>query len=141
MDSGVTIVHRHPLSQGAKTNQGKATMGRLTTHVLDTSAGCPSEGVQVELFDTEPARNLLAEGRTNRDGRLDSALLEGEAFVGGEYELVFHAGDYFKTQADGEATPNFLDRVVIRFHVSDPEQHYHVPLLLSPYSYTTYRGS
>ena len=116
-------------------------MGRLTTHVLDTSAGCPAEGVQVELFDTEPDRNLLAVGRTNHDGRLDSALLEGEAFVGGEYELVFHAGDYFNEQETGDAPADFLDQIVIRFRVSDAEQHYHVPLIVSPYSYTTYRGS
>lgn len=116
-------------------------MGRLTTHVLDTSAGCPAEGVLVELFDTGTDRNLLANGHTNHDGRLDAPLLEGDLFEAGDYELVFHAGDYFIEKESNDATADFLDQVVIRFRVSDAEDHYHVPLLLSPYSYTTYRGS
>lgn len=114
-------------------------MGRLTTHVLDTSAGTPAAGILVELFGTGPERPRLARAFTNADGRLDTPLLEKDDFLAGEYELVFHAGEYFRAGTGQE--PDFLDRIVIRFRVSRPEEHYHVPLLLSRYSYSTYRGS
>jgi 5-hydroxyisourate hydrolase len=109
-------------------------MGRLTTHVLDTAGGCPAAGVRYELFALDGARRRVAEGRTNVDGRADAPLLEGAELVVGRYELVFHVGAYF-----GRAL--FLDEVPVRFAVVDADQHYHVPLLVSPWSYTTYRGS
>ena len=109
-------------------------MGRLTTHVLDTAGGRPAAGVRYELFALDGARRRVAEGRTNADGRGDAPLLEGAGLVAGRYELVFHIGAYF-----GQAP--FLDEVPVRFAVADADQHYHVPLLVSPWSYTTYRGS
>jgi 5-hydroxyisourate hydrolase len=105
--------------------------GRLTTHVLDTARGVPAAGMRVELF-REGA--LLAAAETNGNGRTDAPLLDGEAFSAAEYELRFHVGAYF-----GER--GFLDVVPVRFRVADVRQHYHVPLLCSPWSYTTYRGS
>ncbi len=116
-------------------------MGRLTTHVLDTSAGHPAEGMRIELFRIGGERCLLCEMVTNQDGRLDSPLLKDDDFVIGEYELLFHAGEYFSRHHQSVQSPGFLDRVVIRFYVSEPSEHYHVPLLLSPFGYTTYRGS
>jgi 5-hydroxyisourate hydrolase len=114
--------------------------GYLTTHVLDTARGLPAAGIKIELYriDLETGdRELLETTRTNDDGRTDEPLLEGEEFECGIYEVVFHAGEYF-----GEGNhPHFLDRVPVRFGVSDPEAHYHVPLLASPWSYSTYRGS
>lgn len=114
--------------------------GRLTTHVLDTAHGRPAVGVGIELFRLENGNPLLlATARTNADGRTDGPLLEGEAFVPGVYELVFAVGGHF---ADGDAPePPFLDRVPLRFGVADPGAHYHVPLLVSPWAYSTYRGS
>jgi 5-hydroxyisourate hydrolase len=109
-------------------------MGRLTTHVLDTASGRPAAGVRYELFALDGARRRVAEGRTNADGRADAPLLEGTALAAGRYELVFQVGAYF-----GRAP--FLDEVPVRFVVADAGQHYHVPLLVSPWSYTTYRGS
>lgn len=116
---------------------GAVDVGRLTTHVLDTSRGRPGAGIQVELFRVGGER--LGAAVTNADGRCDGPLLEGEAFLAGEYELVFHAGAYFRNQGDGNA--EFLDQVVIRFRVENVTEHYHVPLLLAPFGYTTYRGS
>ena len=120
-------------------------MGRLTTHVLDTARGKPGAGIRVELFALDGERRLLASAETNADGRCDGPLAEGDAFGSGRYELVFHAGAYFAanfvTGGDASADPRFLDQVVIRFGIAEPDQHYHVPLLLSPYGYTTYRGS
>ena len=112
--------------------------GRLTTHVLDLALGRPAEGVRVELRRlSDPADAHLAAGTTNADGRLDAPLLEGDRFAPGLYELVFHAGDHLRAtgQPDG-----FLDTVPIRVRLSEPT-HYHVPLLLSPFGYSTYRGS
>jgi 5-hydroxyisourate hydrolase len=110
-------------------------MGRLTTHVLDTARGRPGAGIAVELYRLEgEAGMLLATTTTNRDGRTDAPLLEGEKFRTGTYQLVFHVGAYFKSEG-------FLDRVPIRFRIADAGAHYHVPLLCSPWSYTTYRGS
>jgi 5-hydroxyisourate hydrolase len=115
-------------------------VGRLTTHVLDTAQGRPGAGIRVELhrLDAQGVGTLLATATTNRDGRTDKPLLEGEAFGGGTYQLLFHAGEYFRAQ--GTAAP-FIDMVPLRFVIHDATQHYHVPLLCSPWSYTTYRGS
>ena len=121
-------------------------MGRLTTHVLDTSSGKPGAGIAVTLFRLGPERHKLASALTNHDGRCDRPLLEGEAMVPGTYELCFEVGAYFAAaeQGVGRASPTgprFLDEVVIRFGIGEPAQHYHVPLLISPYGYSTYRGS
>ncbi len=116
--------------------------GYLTTHVLDTARGCPAAGLKIALYAVSgDAREILADMVTNEDGRTDSPILPQDAFRTGTYELVFFAGDYLRaTGQDGEA-PLFLDEVPIRFGMSDGEAHYHVPLLLSPYGYSTYRGS
>ncbi len=112
--------------------------GRLTTHVLDTAAGVPAAGVRIELWSGE---TLIKTVQTNADGRTDEPLLAGEAFAEGTYELVFLVGDYFaRKRLTGAALP-FLDRVPVRFGVADAEAHYHVPLLVSPWAYSTYRGS
>jgi len=116
-------------------------MGRLTTHVLDTARGLPAAGVDVVLYRLHPELQELARGRTNPDGRLDQPILQGDDFSAGVYELVFQAGDYFRRLRDDLAEPLFVDEVVLRFGISDPAQHYHVPLLVSPFSYSTYRGS
>jgi 5-hydroxyisourate hydrolase len=112
-------------------------MGRLTTHVLDTAIGCPAAGVRVVL-----RRNgaVVAEGVTNADGRMDKPLLDGAAFQGGRYELAFHVGDYFRARGVALADPPFLDVIPLRFSIAE-DAHYHVPLLVSPYGYSTYRGS
>ena len=112
-------------------------MGRLTTHVLDTAAGKPAAGVRVVLRRDDA---LVAEGETNADGRLDKPLLDGAAFKPGSYEMTFHVGDYFRARGTTLADPAFLDVIPIRFAVAD-DAHYHVPLLVSPYGYSTYRGS
>lgn len=117
-------------------------MGRLTTHALDTAQGCPAAGMQVALFRlTEGGPVLLGNMQTNADGRVEKPLLEGDEFVAGTYELIFQAGDYFKANRVSLSDPPFLNEVVLRFGIADPNQHYHVPLLLSPWSYSTYRGS
>ena len=116
--------------------------GRLTTHILDTALGRPAAGMQVALFHIEgEARTLLKIVATNGDGRVDTPLLEGDALVRGTYELVFHAGDYLKASGTTLSDPPFLDAIPLRFGIADLAAHYHVPLLLSPYSYSTYRGS
>jgi len=117
-------------------------MGYLTTHVLDTAEGCPGRNIRIEVWRLDGERRVrLKETRTNDDGRCEGALLEGEDFVAGEYELVFHAGDYLRERGVKAAEPRFLDVIPLRFGVADADQHYHVPLLLSPYGYSTYRGS
>jgi 5-hydroxyisourate hydrolase len=116
-------------------------MGRLTTHVLDTAHGRPAAAMTVELYAFGEERRFLTATTTDADGRCPRPLLEGDALAVGVYELVFHAGDYFREAGIELADPPFLDRVVIRFGIASPEQHYHVPLLLSPYGYSTYRGS
>jgi 5-hydroxyisourate hydrolase len=113
--------------------------GYLTTHVLDTARGCPAAGLRIVLRDA--AGVPLAEVVTNADGRTDGPILPRERFAAGVYELTFHAGDYLRANGLAGAEPLFLDQVPIRFGMSDPEAHYHVPLLLSPYGYSTYRGS
>jgi 5-hydroxyisourate hydrolase len=118
-------------------------MGRLTTHVLDTAAGTPAAGLRVVLSRVDGAPAVLAESVTNADGRLDTPLLEGAAFTPGTYEIMFHVGDYFRARGTALAEPAFLDRVPLRFGVAQGTEnaHYHVPLLVSPYAYSTYRGS
>ena len=112
--------------------------GRLTTHVLDTVSGVPAAGLTIDLYRLEgQSRDHLKTVVTNSDGRCDEPMLEGDMFTTGEYELVFHIGDYF-AGANGGA---FLNLVPVRFIISNADQHYHVPLLASPFSYSTYRGS
>lgn len=116
-------------------------MGCLTTHVLDTANGKPASNIRVELYNLDNGRSLIKESVTNDDGRLDSPLLDGDAFIQGRYELVFHAGDYFSALDLQLPDPPFVEDVALRFGISDRDQHYHVPLLVSPWSYSTYRGS
>jgi hydroxyisourate hydrolase len=115
----------------------------LTTHVLDVTRGGPAERVRVELYELGAGgeRALVADVATNADGRTDRPLIGGEEARAGRFELVFHAGDYFRRQGVKTADPPFLDLVPIRFAIADPKAHYHVPLILSPWSYSTYRGS
>lgn len=116
--------------------------GRLTTHVLDTARGRPAAGLSISLWRIEgEARALLAQVVTNEDGRSDTPLLSGDALRAGHYELVFAAGDYLRAGGQAAGDTLFLDQIPIRFGIGDPGQHYHVPLLLSPFSYSTYRGS
>ncbi|MDB5596370.1 MAG: 5-hydroxyisourate hydrolase [Hyphomicrobiales bacterium] len=117
--------------------------GRLTTHVLDTATGIPAAGVAIALHaigaDGEP--RLVSRHVTNADGRCDAPLLSGESMKAGTYELVFEIGSYFQAHGTRLAEPAFLDRIPIRFGLADASAHYHVPLLVSPYGYSTYRGS
>jgi len=116
-------------------------MGRLTTHVLDTAAGIPARAMRVELFRLDGSPRPIATLDTNADGRAPGPLLEGDALRTGAYELRFHAADYFRGRGTALSDPPFLDVIVIRFGIGDATQHYHVPLLVSPWSYSTYRGS
>lgn len=116
-------------------------MGRLTTHVLDTALGLPAKGLKIELWSAGETPQHISSHETNDDGRVDGAILEGEAFKTGTYELRFHAGDYLKTTGTQLPDPLFLDVIPIRFGMAEQDGHYHVPLLLSPFSYSTYRGS
>jgi 5-hydroxyisourate hydrolase len=113
-------------------------MGKLTTHVLDTARGVPAQGLRIDVVKQEQFLHSVV---TNSDGRLDAPLLQGDSFSSAVYELRFHAGDYLRQTATGLINPQFLDIIPIRFGVSDPSQHLHVPLLLSPFGYSTYRGS
>ena len=116
-------------------------MTKLTTHVLDVYSGKPGKGIKVEVYNIKDGkREKLNSLILNNDGRTDKPLIEGSAFQEGQYEIVFFVGDYFKKITE---TPNipFLDEVVIRFGISNSKEHYHVPLLVSPWSYSTYRGS
>ncbi len=118
-------------------------MTGLTTHVLDTALGKPAQGMKIHLMrmggdEAELVKTVF----TNDDGRVDGGpILSGDEFQAGQYELLFHAGDYLKARGFALADPLFLDVIPIRFGISDTSAHYHVPLLLSPYGYSTYRGS
>jgi 5-hydroxyisourate hydrolase len=118
-------------------------MARLSTHVLDTVHGKPAADVAIELFRLADngARALIVSTRTNADGRTDAPLLSGEKLETGQYELVFHIGDYFRASGIALSAPAFLDIVPLRFGIADATGHYHVPLLASPFAYSTYRGS
>ncbi|MBW6418047.1 hydroxyisourate hydrolase [Celeribacter sp. PS-C1] len=118
------------------------TSGFLTTHVLDTAKGLPAEGVEISLYHVSgDSRTKIATAVTNNDGRTDAPILPAEKFETGTYELIFFAGDYLKRTGQAGEEPLFLDQIPIRFGINDPDSHYHVPLLLSPFSYSTYRGS
>ncbi len=117
-------------------------MARLTTHVLDTSRGAPAHGVAIELHVMDgDRRQLVASAVTDADGRTAQPLLAGNRIEPGIYELTFHAADYFARAGLTLPDPPFLGDVVVRIGLADPDGHYHVPLLLSPYGYSTYRGS
>ena len=117
-------------------------MGKLTTHVLDTMRGKTGAGIALELFRLHAdRRELLMRGLTNSDGRSHAPLLGEDAMQVGLYELDFHVGDYFATLGVAQTEPRFLDVVTLRFGIADAKAHLHVPLLVSPYAYSTYRGS
>lgn len=118
-------------------------MGRLSTHILDTMHGRPAAGVRIALtaISADGSRRQIGEFVTNADGRTDAPLLSGEAMTAGTYELLFQIGDYFRGRNVALPDPLFLDIVPVRFGISDAGGHYHVPLLASPWSYSTYRGS
>lgn len=117
-------------------------MGKLTTHVLDTAHGCPAAGLLIDLYRLDDgAAVLLRQVTTNADGRVDGPLLEGDEFVPAAYRLVFAAGAYFAARGVDLPEPRFVDRVALDFGIADATQHFHVPLLVSPWSWSTYRGS
>lgn len=116
--------------------------GYLTTHVLDTARGCPAAGLKIALYRVSGnSHRKLIEMQTNADGRTDAPILPQDKFATGTYELVFFAGDYLRATGQAGDEPLFLDQVPLRFGMSQPGAHYHVPLLLSPFGYSTYRGS
>ncbi|MCB5362911.1 hydroxyisourate hydrolase [Pusillimonas sp. CC-YST705] len=117
-------------------------MGKISTHVLDTLNGKPAQGVHLSLYRIEGDRILLlAQTSTNADGRCDAPLLEGDDMVAGLYELRFALGDYYAALGVPLPEPRFLNEVVLRFGVAHPDQNYHVPLVATPWAYSTYRGS
>ncbi|MCS6765969.1 MAG: hydroxyisourate hydrolase [Candidatus Protistobacter heckmanni] len=117
-------------------------MSGLTTHVLDTANGRPAQGMKLWLYRLEgDQKTLLFEGETNSDGRCDRPLLDGNSLKPGFYELDFSVDEYFTKLGQKLPEPSFLTRVTLRFGVANPQQHYHVPLLVSPWAYSTYRGS
>lgn len=117
-------------------------MGKLTTHVLDTLHGRPARGMAIELFSIiDGERTRLKQVHTNTDGRTGAPLLEGNDFTEGIYELTFHAGDYFSNEGVNVPTPRFTDEVTVRFGVANASENYHVPLLVTPWAWSTYRGS
>ena len=115
-------------------------MTKLTTHCLDTFSGKPAQGVKVDVYFISEKKAKLNSVILNNNGRSDKPLIEGTNFKEGQYELVFFVGDYFSKITDLPKTP-FLNEVIIRFGISNPNEHYHIPLLVSPWSYSTYRGS
>ena len=115
-------------------------MTKLTTHCLDTFSGKPAKGIKVDVYSISEKREKINSITLNDNGRADKPLIEGENFKEGQYELVFFVGDYFKKITELPKTP-FLNEVVIKFGISNPKEHYHIPLLVSPWSYSTYRGS
>ncbi|MFD2706108.1 hydroxyisourate hydrolase [Salibacterium lacus] len=117
-------------------------MSGLTTHILDVSHGRPASGVYLELYRIEDGRfEKVTETRTNEDGRVSGPLLESGQMEAGEYELLFDIGTYFEKKQAATADPPFLGKVAVRFGIADPQEHYHVPLLVSPWGYQVYRGS
>jgi 5-hydroxyisourate hydrolase len=117
-------------------------MGQLSTHVLDTTHGRPAQGMAFELWRVKSeGAERLAQGTLDADGRTGAPLLEGAAYLPGTYELVFMVGEYFTAIGTKQSDPPFLDAVTLRFTLAEPDGDYHVPLLCSPWSYTTYRGS
>jgi len=117
-------------------------MGKLTTHVLDTASGEPAAGMRIDLvLIGSVGAHVIATVRTNREGRTDAPLMDEASMRAGIYELTFHVGDYFRARGVAMPDPPFLDRVPVRVGIADPSAHYHVPLLCSPWSYSTYRGS
>jgi hydroxyisourate hydrolase len=122
---------------------GEGGMAGLTTHVLDTTSGRPAAGVEIELYElsADGGRALVARTMTNADGRTDAPLLPASQSHVGRFELVFRIGAYFAAKNAKLADPPFLDEVPIRFAIADPTAHYHVPLVATPWSYSTYRGS
>ncbi|HEY1315520.1 MAG TPA: hydroxyisourate hydrolase [Steroidobacteraceae bacterium] len=117
-------------------------MGKLTTHVLNVAAGIPAAGMRIELCtESHGTMRLTGTAHTNEDGRCPAPLIEGPAFCAGRYSLTFHVAAYFRSLGISLAEPPFLDQVVIAFGIADAQQNHHVPLLVSPWSYSTYRGS
>ena len=120
----------------------QSPQGKLSTHVLDTSLGRPAAGIKIELSKIQSTtKTLIKTITTNRDGRCDSPLLQGAQMQLGDYELLFHVGSYFDANKHALSEPLFLSTIPIHFHIFDCEQNYHIPLLFSPWSYSTYRGS
>lgn len=118
------------------------SQGYLTTHVLDAARGCPAAGMRIDLYRIETGTHRLVRTvTTNADGRTDSAVIPKGDLTIGTWELLFHAGAYLDAAGVPGESPRFLDKIPIRFGIADTEAHYHVPLLLAPYSYSTYRGS
>jgi hydroxyisourate hydrolase len=116
-------------------------MGQLTTHILDISAGLPAAGVRIDVHEAGAESSLpLASVVTGVDGRLPAPLLAGAAFRAGRYTVTFHLAEYFRARGVPLSTPAFLEEAVIRIGIANPEQHYHVPLLIAPWSYSVYRG-
>ena len=116
-------------------------MGQLTSHVLDTARGKPADNMNWALYRAGTERTVLATGHTNADGRNAGPILADADFVSGIYELVFYVAEYFRNAGIELPDPAFLDEVIIRFGIAEPQSHYHVPLLISPYGYSTYRGN
>jgi 5-hydroxyisourate hydrolase len=138
----LTIVMAITAAVGSGATAQTQTEGYVTTHVLDAAQGRPAAGMRIDLFRIEgESRELVRTVETNADGRTDSPVIPEGELAPGTFELLFHAGDYLDAAQLGNEQPRFLDLIPIRFGVSDASEHYHVPLLLSPYSYSTYRGS
>jgi 5-hydroxyisourate hydrolase len=139
--AGLCVDRRQRIINLAENSKESAVTGYLTTHVLDTARGCPAEGLQIDLYRIEgEARTHLKTLTTNDDGRTDEQILPASEFQIGVYELVFHAGAYLDATGTPPEAPRFLDVIPLRFGMSEPS-HYHVPLLLSPFGYSPYRGS
>ena len=138
----MTVVSKSDTMAPATSSNAPAAMGFLTTHVLDTMNGRPAAGLRVSLYRLDGAApQLLRELALDDDGRAGGPLLEGDAFEAGRYRLVFEVGAYFRARGAVLPEPAFLEHVPLDFGIADPTSHYHVPLLASPWSYSTYRGS
>ena len=140
---GAGVGPRYARATLSPSNDAERALAGLTTHVLDVTRGGPARGVRIELYelDADGGRSAVATTTTNADGRTDGPLIGAADARVGRFELIFHVGDYFRGQGAKLADPPFLDLVPIRFAVADPAAHYHVPLIVSPWSYSTYRGS